>query len=304
MEPARAGQQEVVDVLTEMQEMDVNRRMSTLLPQTQQEVNASQVPIQELDTLGQQLNASRTRELELATSRAGLADALQTAQSALHASQAQLQRVHDDMEAMRHATNGTIMRGQQELDASRVQLHNAAQASQARERELDELRSQRADAERALEFSQARMQELRQELDISQVRQDVLLQRVSAAESEIKSQEESLNASVKVGYISRACQEFIAECPTWTQSTGVALLSLSREDALDMVNILEEFDAVCSEPRRAPLYLDSSSTAIKFKKAWMAFSLLLHPDKIAAKAVPHRRQCLSPHMHFCIPHAD
>ena len=110
------------------------------------------------------------------------------------------------------------------------------------------------------------------------------------SQKEMKCQEDSLNASVKVGYLSRACHGFINRFPTWTRSTGAALLNLSRKDALDVVNVFEEFDAVCSEPRREPLYLDSSSTAVKFKKAWMAFSLLIHPDKIAAKIVPYRRQ--------------
>ena len=235
----------------------------------------------------QELDASRSRELELTASRAQLAEALQSAQSA---SQAQLQRTHDDLESMRHASNGTIMHVQQELDASRAQLDAAVHTSQTRERELDELRRLLAEFERSQQRTQARMQELRTELDTSRARQDELLQRVSAAEKEITCQDNTLNASVQVGYVSRACQQFIAQHPAWTQLTDVTLPDLSREDALDMVNTFEEFHAACSVPTREPVYLDSSSTAVKFKKVRMAFGLLLHPDKMVAKVVPHRGQ--------------
>jgi chromosome condensin MukBEF ATPase and DNA-binding subunit MukB len=222
---------------------------------------------------------------------------LLTAQSALHASQTQLQRLRDEMETTRHATDGTITCLQQELDASRAQLDGAVDAYRAQEQEVNELRCQLADAGRLQQQAQTRMQELRQELDTSRTRQNDLLQRISAAEKEIKCQEDSLNASVKIGYLSRACQEFIHRCPTWTQSTGVSLLNLSRKAALEMVNTFEEFDAVCSDPRREPVYLDSSSAAIKFNKARMALGLVLHPDKIAAKIVPHRRQQLHTYIH-------
>jgi hypothetical protein len=317
-DPARATQQDVVMALTEMRELQLeldtvrtrelqSRASDAATTRPQQALNASQVVVQELEASEsqlpnalavrqQELDASRTRELELVVSQEQLSEALQTAQSALHASQTQLQRLHGEMEATRHATDGTIARLQQELDAARAQLDGAADAFRSQEQEVDELRRQLVDAGRAqqqaLAASQARMQELRQELDSSRSAQNDLLQRVSTAEKEIKCQEDSLNASVKVGYISRACQQFITRCPTWTHSTNAARLNLSREDALDMLNALEEFDAACSEPARHAIRLDSSSTALQFKKARIAFGLLLHTDKIAAKAVPHRRQRL------------
>ena len=275
---------------TQMRELETTSRVSPPLPQA---------PAQKLDTLRsqlsdalalrqQELDASRSRELELTASRTQLAEALQTAQSALQVSQAQLQRTHEDLEAIRHVSNGTIMRMQQELGASRAQFDDAVHTSQAQGRELDELRRQLAEAERSQQQTQARMQGLRTELDTSQTRQNELLQRVSAAEKEITCQDNNLNASVQVGYVSRACQQFIAHYPTWTQLTDVTLPDLSREDALDMVNTFEEFNAACSVPTREPVYLDSS--AAKFKKARMAFGLLLHPDKMVAKVVPHRGQ--------------
>ena len=194
------------------------------------------------------------------------------------------------MEAMRHASHGTTTRVQQELYSSRAQLEDAARASQAREGELDGLRRLLAEAERSQQQTQARLRELRTELDASRTREHELLRRAMAAERKVQCQEESVHASVKVGYISRACQEFMVRCPTWTQSNGDALLHLSREDALTMLNTVEEFDALCSDPSRQPVYLDSSSDAVQFRKAYKACSLLLQPDKIAAEMVPHRSQ--------------
>ena len=78
--------------------------------------------------------------------------------------------------------------------------------------------------------------------------------------------------------------------PYLDATDGRDAAGLVSEDALDMVNTFEEFNAACSVPAREPVYLDNSSTAAKFKKARMAFGLLLHPDKMVAKIVPHRGQ--------------
>ena len=74
------------------------------------------------------------------------------------------------MEAMRHTSHGATTRVQQELDASRAQLEDAARASRARELEADEWRRLLAEAERLQQQTQARLQELRTQLDVSQTR--------------------------------------------------------------------------------------------------------------------------------------
>ena len=239
----------------------------------QRELNTLQTSNDALAVRQQEDDALRTRELEQLS-------------EALHASQTELQQLQGKTEA----ADGTISRLRQELAASRAQLDEAAHASRTQEREANELRRQLAEAERSQQQTQARVQEMRTELDTSRARQNELLQRVSAAEKEITCQDNNLNASVQVGYISRACKQFIAQYPAWTQLTGASLPNLSREDALDMVNTFEEFAAACSVPAREPVYLDSSSSAAEFKKARMAFGLLLHPDKMVAKVVPHRGQ--------------
>ena len=314
--PPRSERQDVATMLTEMRDLQLglNTARTSELPAQrshdvtmppQQALNIPQERLREqeasvsqlfnaLAARQQELDASRTRELELIASQAQLSEALQSTRSALQASQAQLQRLRGEMDAMRHAADGTIARLEQELNASRAQLDGAVDAYRAQEPAVDELRDKLAEAGRAqqqaLDASQARMQQLRQELDSSRSAHDAVLQRLSIAEQRVTCQEDNLNASVKIGYISRACQEFILRCPAWTQSAGVALLDMPRQDALDMVNAVETFDAGCSEPTRAPVYLNSGSTASQFTQAKKAFALLLHPDKIVAKAVPHRSQ--------------
>jgi hypothetical protein len=87
----------------------------------------------------QELDASRTRELELVASQPQVWEALQTARSAWQTSQTRLQRLHDEMDATRHAADGTMTRLQQDLESSRAQLYEAIHA-RARQQEVDELR--------------------------------------------------------------------------------------------------------------------------------------------------------------------
>ena len=150
------------------------------------------------------------------------------------------------------------------------------------QQQIEQLAQQLADTQAAEATTQHELAAVRKQLDDMQ-------QRWEQAEKEQLQNEkqttEKCQLSILQGYVLRACDELVMDCPLYNQplSSPDQLKYLTKQRTSRVLNCLKDFAALCSTfAEHAQYAVDATSSERQAQKAYRKLSLVLHPDKLLA----------------------
>ena len=178
----------------------------------------------------------------------------------------------------------------QEVTTLRAQIRSLEDANAEEQQQIEELTRQLTDRNGAHEASLSELSALRRQFDdkvrrchqMEKERQEQHAQ-LQQEQQATKVAMEGSQLSVLQGYVLRACDEFVLDCPRYAQplSSPGLLDHMTKERTSRVLNCLHDFAALSSKFSDHVQYVVKvDSVEQQLQKVYRKLSLLLHSDKL------------------------
>ena len=180
----------------------------------------------------------------------------------------------------------------QEATMMRAQIRSLEDVNAAQQQQIEELTRQLTDRKGALEASLSELTTLHRQFDdkerrcqqLEKERQEQHVQLHQEQQATQLAMEKSQLAILQ-GYVLRACDEFVLDCPRYDQplSSPGLLYHMTKERTARVLNCLHDFAALSANFSDHVQYVvDADSVEQQVQKVYRKLSLLLHSDKLPA----------------------
>ena len=182
------------------------------------------------------------------------------------------------------AADATLEAARSRAQDGELRLEAAVKEAEALRRDLESGASQRQQLEQLNAQQNDSMERYVQELAEVRQRDESLSRQVEASACELQAVQAKAEQSLLQGYIMRACDEFVLDCPLYRGSLRQALVfaQISKERACRVLNCLRDSTELSSKFKYDGCAVLPTSGEREAGSVYRKISLLLHADRLPA----------------------